>query len=102
LGRPGVNVDLHPALVHDPPGLCRVLGRRVRDRWTLVAVGHRAGDAAREDDRVLEAAHTGITPCFLTGRSTPLSGAMRSPLMIVRRVSRGSMMSSTRSLRAAR
>ncbi len=47
-------------------------------------------------------AHTGITPCFFHGRSTRLSFAIRSPLMIVGRVSRGSMMSSIRSLRAAR
>ena len=39
-------------------------------------------------------AHTGITPCFFQGRSTRLSAAIRRPLMIVGRVSRGSMMSS--------
>ena len=50
---------------------------------------------------VVERAHTGITPCFLHGRSTRLSFAIRSAEMIRGRVSRGSMTSSIIALPAA-
>jgi hypothetical protein len=51
----GVDVDHRAALVDDPARLGRVLLRGVRDRRALVAVGDRAGDRAREDDRIVEA-----------------------------------------------
>ena len=46
-------------------------------------------------------AHTGTTPCRFHGRSTRLPSAISSARMIVGRVSRGSMTSSTMSLAAA-
>jgi uncharacterized membrane protein YeaQ/YmgE (transglycosylase-associated protein family) len=53
--RAGVDVDHRAALVDDPPGLGRVLLRRVRDRRALVPVGDRARDRAGEDHGVVEA-----------------------------------------------
>jgi glycine/D-amino acid oxidase-like deaminating enzyme len=78
----------------------QLLGR-VGDRRALFAVGDRTRDRVADDHRVFELAHTGITPCLRQGRSTRLSLAMRSPRMIVGRVSRGSMTSSMRSFLAA-
>src|SRR6185436_5827573 len=46
-----------------------------------------------EEDR-LRLAHTGITPCFLRGRSTRFVAAISSARITRGRVSRGSMMSS--------
>src|SRR5205085_2499058 len=52
---PCVDVDHDAALVSDPPRLGGVLGRRVRDRRALVAIGQRPGDRAGDDDGVCEA-----------------------------------------------
>ncbi len=100
VGRARVDVDHHPALVHDPPRLGGVLAGRVGDRRALLAVGDRAGDRAGDDDRVLEA-HTGTTPWRFHGRSIRLPSAISSALQIVGRVSRGSITSSIMSLPAA-
>ena len=78
VGGAGVDVDLRGALVDRAPRLGRVLLRRVGDRRALVAVRDRARDRAADDHRVVEAAHTGITPCLRQGLSTFLSFAIRS------------------------
>ena len=46
-------------------------------------------------------AHTGITPCFLCGRSTRLVAAISNARITVGRVSRGSITSSISALPAA-
>ena len=51
VGGARVDVDLGGALVDGPPGLGRVLLRRVRDRRALVAVRDRPRDRAAEDHR---------------------------------------------------
>ena len=101
LRRARVDVDLRTTLVDDPPSLGGVLLGRVGNRRALVAIGDCARDRAADDDGILEVAHTGITPCFFHGRWTRLFAAIRRPRMIVGRVSRGSIMSSIRSLWAA-
>src|SRR6185295_6455328 len=101
IGRARVYVDHRAALVHRPLGLGGVLLGRVGDRRALLAVRHRARDRARDDRGVVEAAHTGITPCFLFGRWTRLVAAISNALITVGRVSRGSMTSSMSALPAA-
>src|SRR4051794_5030599 len=59
----------------------------------------RAADAIEK--AVPGTAHTGITPCFLFGRSTCLLAAISSARATTARVSRGSMMSSIMALPAA-
>ena len=69
VGRARVDVDHHPALVHDPARLGGVLLGRVGDGRALVAVGHRPADGAGDHDRVLEAAHARLSG----GTSRPCS-----------------------------
>ncbi|GBD46742.1 hypothetical protein HRbin41_01574 [bacterium HR41] len=57
VGPAGVDVDHRRALVDRPTCFGGVLLRRVRDRRTLRAVRHDAGDRAGDDASVLEAAH---------------------------------------------
>ena len=94
-------IHIHARTADGAPRLRRVLLGRVGDRRALLAIRDRPGDRAADDHRVLEAAHTGITPCFFQGRSTRLSFAIRSPRITVGRVSRGSITSSIRAFLAA-
>src|SRR5205807_7215686 len=55
IGSARVDVDVDPALVHDPARLRRVLLGRVGDRGALVAVGDRSRDRAGDHDRVRDA-----------------------------------------------
>src|SRR5262249_23982187 len=55
--RAGVDVDLRAPLDDRPPGLGRVLLRRVRNRRALLAIGDRPRDGAADDRGVHEAAH---------------------------------------------
>ena len=81
-----------PQLRRIGAGLLRHALRRGDDLWQ---------PDARHVAFVRRARHTGITPCFFQGRSTRLSRAIRSPRMIVGRVSRGSMTSSISAFLAA-
>src|ERR1700686_385946 len=89
-----------PPLRGGGPRLRRVLRGRVGDGGALLTVGDDAGDGAGDDDGIVKT-HTGTTPCRFQGRSTRLFSAISRPRQIVRRVSRGSMTSSMRSLPAA-
>src|SRR5207248_8544755 len=69
IGRAGVDVDMDAPLIDDPPRLGRVFLRGVGNRRTLVAIGDRSGDGARDDGGVVDG-HTGTTPWRFHGRST--------------------------------
>src|SRR4051794_15737205 len=80
LTRTRVDVDHRAALVHDPLRLRAVLLGRVRNRWALVAVGNRAGNAVGDHNRIGKAhAHSSLgRRSQVAGRRGEIRGAAAS------------------------